>query len=1023
MCEQAEVMSIQSVSLKRERGQTAIVVRAQAQLPHLSALLPALHNMGLEVARQEHDARDNASCALWLESESAQRIDAAAGDERLCDFLARLFRGEAEDGRLNGLVIAAGCHAHEVLLVRAALSYLRQAGVHWSLRYMAERLRDQPRAVRAWLALFEARFDPARADARSARSAEADAQLAAAHAAIDDADAFELVARLRELVHGIVRTNYFKTARGAALPPYVAFKIDGAALPFLPAPRPFRETFVFSERFEGVHLRGGPVSRGGLRWSDRREDYRTEVLGLVKAQLVKNAVIVPTGAKGGFVCKLVTPALPREAVAREGREVYELFIHGLLDLADNQTDAGIVAPAGVVCHDAADPYLVVAADKGTATFSDAANAIALARGFWLGDAFASGGSVGYDHKKLGITAKGAWETARIRFAEEGIDFAGAGFSAVGIGDMSGDVFGNGTLLMPRLRLIAAFDHRHIFIDPQPDTERALRERERLFALPRSSWADYERSAISAGGGVWPRSERTIALSREARAALGTELAEATPDQLIQAILAAPVDVLYNGGIGTYVKAGHESHDAARDRANDRTRIDAARLRARIVVEGGNLGLTQAARIELAERGVQVYTDAVDNSGGVDCSDHEVNIKIALALAPAPEAERAGLLAAQADDVQRMVLANNREQARRIARHAKHPRLIGEPAALMNALRERTGLDRALEGLPDDATLGRRGQRLLAPEIAVLMAHAKMALKSAWIAEAPAETAPWHAALLAAYFPPQLQRLPLLRHPLARQIVATCLANEAVDRLGIGSVERLAGQHDCSVVTVLDALAFGSTALRLDRDVLADAAVAALPAAERHETEREIEQALLETVAGVLAAPALHEARHWQALRALTAGVPVDAPGATVVARLQARVRLLGHLHRALPLLQRGVDAGTAVALLVAVERETGLGEVLRGLSAQPELAGSPLLQRWLARSFSLIGLRVAALAHAQQTPVQAALERLGWRDRLDRLRLTYKTEWGVRCLERICDITGRLDEEWLLETVGRDAAA
>jgi len=1007
-----------SVSLQREPQRTAILVRAAHELPSLSALLPALHNMGLQVARQSSQPGDPLACALWLQPESARLVEGVADAGALCDMLRRLFCGEAEDGRLNGLAIAAGCNAHEILLVRAAVSYLRQTGVHMSLRYIAERLRSHPVAVRAWLALFRARFDPAITEGREAEVAVADARLQSALGNIDDADGFDLVARLRELALGIVRTSHYRAEPSGPLPAYVAFKVDGSRLSFLPAPRPYRETFVFSERFEGVHLRGGPVSRGGLRWSDRREDYRTEVLGLVKAQLVKNAVIVPTGAKGGFVCKL-----PGD----EGREVYRLFINGLLDLTDNQTPEGLVVPPpGVVCHDDADPYLVVAADKGTATFSDLANEIAQSRGFWLGDAFASGGSVGYDHKKLGITAKGAWETARIRFSEEGIDADGAGFTAVGIGDMSGDVFGNGTLLMPRMKLLAAFDHRHIFIDPQPDVPRALAQRQRMFALPRSSWADYDRAAISTGGGIWARSERSIALSPQARAVLGIAAAELPPDQLIQAILRAPVDVLYNGGIGTYVKASHESPEAARDRANDRTRIDAPQLRARIVVEGGNLGLTQAARVELASRGVQVYTDAVDNSGGVDCSDHEVNIKIAVGLDAQALQRRSALLAELGDEVERMVLSTNRAQARRLARHARHPQLIGDPVGLLDALAERTGLDRALEGLPDDAALAARpGHALLAPELAVVMAHSKMALKTAWIAGALPELAPWHQVLLQQYFPPRLRGLPLQRHPLAPQIIATGLASQAVDRLGIGAVERFAAAHDCGLATVLDAFAFGFTALRLDEQVLGDAAIAALPADERHACEAAVEQALGDMLGAILSHPELQQPMLWRELRALcTEGAPALQP-AEAVAALRERVCTLARLQRALPLLDRGLAVRPALALLAEVERETGLGEVIDGLAAESALDGSALFLRWVRRSFSLIGLRVAAATHGREGEhaVQTALDALGWREPLQRLRVIHQSEWGQRRLEKLLEIAGRLDEQSVLEAVGHDVAA
>jgi glutamate dehydrogenase len=1017
-----------SVAIAREGTSAAIVVMASGAAPSLSTLLPALHNMGLQVSHQTTHRTAPAApsgCALWLQPDSVALLPPAAQEATLCDILARIFSGEAEDGRLNGLALAAGCSAHDVLLVRAALSYLRQAGVHMSLRYMAERLRRYPAALRGWLALFAARFDPAVAD-REAAMARADGRLAALQSDIADADAFELIGRLRELAWGMVRTTHFRADPRGPLPAYVAFKVDGQALSFLPAPRPYRETFVFSERFEGVHLRGGPVSRGGLRWSDRQEDYRTEVLGLVKAQLVKNAVIVPTGAKGGFVCKRADD---------DGAAVYALFINGLLDLTDNQAPGGaIVPPPGVVCHDGPDPYLVVAADKGTARFSDLANRIALERGFWLGDAFASGGSVGYDHKQLGITAKGAWETAKIRFSELGIDADGAGFSAVGIGDMGGDVFGNGMLLMPRLRLLAAFDHRHVFLDPRPDVQRAYGERRRLFALPRSSWDDYDRALLSAGGGIWPRTERSITLSREVRECLGIDAAELSPDQLIAAILRAPVDVLYNGGIGTYVKAAHESADSVRDRANDRVRIDAQQVRARVVVEGGNLGLTAAARTELALHGVQVYTDAVDNSGGVDCSDHEVNIKIALALEPRPETERAALLAAMAPEVEARVLATNRNQARRLARHVRQPALIGDAAALMARLGELTGLDRALEALPDDATLARRPQRALAaPELAVLMAHDKRALKEAWLAAGSAASraassaaptpplAPWHEAVLRHYFPAPLQKLPLQQHPLARPIVATVLANAAVDRLGIGVVS---AADRGGMPATLDALAFGLTALRLDSAALGDAAIAALPADERHAAEAALEQALQHLLQHLLAEPRLLQAATWQALREACAGTPPSS-AAACVAEVQRRTRLVADLRRALPLLERGHAVAAVLSAMGEVERETSLARLAAELCAQPELATQGLFRQCIERRFSLLALRIAAMALARpaQQAVAEALDRLGWREALQRLRVVHANEWGERRLERMLDIAARLDEQRALEAGVADAVA
>jgi len=1023
-----------AVSIKRDHGKAAIVVRTTGSLPSLSALLPALHNMGLKVSRQDRPAGDHACCELWLEPEAAVLVDRVSDSEGLCGFLQRLFAGEVEDGRLNGLALVAHCSAQEILLIRACASYLRQAGLHLSLRYIAECLRQHPPAVRAWMALFKARLDPAIENDRDDRMAEAASAFQVAQSRVTDADAFDLFGRLRELVSAIVRTNYFRFDERGPLPDYVAFKLDGALLGFLPAPRPYRETFVFSERFEGVHLRGGPVARGGLRWSDRREDYRTEVLGLVKAQLVKNAVIVPTGAKGGFVCKALGPLSSRDVVAAEGREVYRLFISGLLDLTDNQTSDGRrLAPPGVVCHDGADPYLVVAADKGTATFSDLANQVAAQRGFWLGDAFASGGSVGYDHKKLGITAKGAWETAKVRFHEEGVHWAAQGFTAVGIGDMSGDVFGNGALLMPTMRLIAAFDHRHIFIDPCPDVRESFNERSRLFALERSSWDDYDRAKISEGGGVWSRAERSISLSAQAQQALGVTCPDMSPDMLIRAILAAPVTVLFNGGIGTYIKASHETDEAARDRNNDRTRVNASAVRARIVVEGGNLGLTQAARVELAQRGVQVYSDAVDNSGGVDCSDHEVNIKIALGLAAEMSAQqRQRTLESLTGEIERSVLATNREQARRIARHIKEPGALHDPAQYLRSLSERTGLDRSLEGLPEDAALAARADRaLLAPELAVVMAHSKMALKTAWVRETPASLASWHLVLLHQYFPTPLRNLPLHWHPLAGQIVATTLANEVVNRMGIGVVERIGREHLCSVTAVLEAYAFACTALCLDGEVFADAVIAALPSAERHEREAEIEAGLAEMVSCVLRCPRLKDLGVWNELRAMFAEAdrpPSDAGSA--VAALLARVGALQNLRRAVPLLKQGLGVKGAVSLLDEVERETGLFALLGILAKQEELEKNTIFMRWIQRSFASIGLHVAAAAYSIQranpggeSAVKLALERLKWRDALTALRLVCKTEWGPPRLEKMLNIVAALDEERALNMVEHDAVA
>ncbi|GGP17565.1 NAD-glutamate dehydrogenase domain-containing protein [Silvimonas iriomotensis] len=931
-----------------------ITLAQHPAIPSLSALLPALHNMGLQVEReeqQERAGRQTRRSLLWFDDASAAQLATLTDPSRLADFLRRLFSGEAEDGRLNGLALVAGLNAHEIMLIRAYASYLRQAGWHMSLRYMADCLRRQPAAVRAWLGYHHARLDPLMSRNRAAAEElerVARTQLERQIAALADADAADLLEKLRQLVGATVRSTYFCHSTHDTLPTYLAIKLDAQSLDFLPKPRPFREIYVFSERFEGVHLRGGAVSRGGLRWSDRREDYRTEVLGLVKAQLVKNAVIVPTGAKGGFVCKALPFDASREATQAEGVACYQLFINALLDLTDNLVDGVMTPPAQVVRHDADDPYLVVAADKGTASFSDLANAISVQRGFWLGDAFASGGSNGYDHKKMGITARGAWETARLRFTGLGIDWTQDSFTAVGIGDMSGDVFGNGMLLMPHLQLLAAFDHRHIFIDPAPATAQAYAERQRLFALPRSSWADYNTALISAGGGVYARSERQITVSDATRQWLGLSQNTLTPDALIRALLAAPVTVLYNGGIGTYVKAAQETHEQVRDRANDRIRLDAHEVRAQVVVEGGNLGLTQAARVALASQGVRVMTDAVDNSAGVDCSDHEVNLKILLRQAALPAAATSALLTDMTGAVEQAVLTTNRAQARRILRHRHQPGLLADPCALLQQLENSTGLDRQLEQLPADAVIQQREQHTLyEPELAVLLAHSKMAIKSAVLAGAGA-VQPWHHYLLTRYFPQPVRTLDLTAHALKHEIIATRLANELVDRAGIGFAHDLVRRRGWPLLRVTEAFAFAWAALDMDswlqrHDVL----ITTLPAATRHAIDTALERGLAEAVHAVLASPAVLSQASW-AVFADQLGEFTEAPlitPALLPEEINRRVRRFVRLSAATPLIAHGHHAATVLSALEQVSQNTGFAAITPRLdtAAQAVIARIELL--------------------------------------------------------------------------------
>jgi glutamate dehydrogenase len=587
-------------------------------------------------------------------------------------------------------------------------------------------------------------------------------------------------------------------------------KLDAAAVPDLPAPRPKYELFVYSPRLEAVHLRFGAVARGGLRWSDRSEDFRTEILGLAKAQEVKNSVIVPSGAKGGFVCKRLPDATDREAYQAEVLACYRTFISAMLEVTDNLQAGRVVPPPGVARYDGDDPYLVVAADKGTATFSDTANEIAQSYGYWLGDAFASGGSEGYDHKKMAITARGAWESVKFHFATLDLDVATTDFTVAGIGDMSGDVFGNGMLLSEHIKLVAAFDHRHIFIDPAPDPAASFAERRRLFGLPRSSWADYDPAVISAGGGVWSRSLKSVPISAAAADTLGldSDVHALSPDQLISAILAAPVDLLWNGGVGTYVKASTQTHADAGDRANDAVRIDATAVRAKVIAEGGNLGATQAARIEYALAGGLINTDFIDNSAGVDTSDHEVNIKILLAdsvsrgeLGPT---QRNHLLQEMTDEVAALVLQDNYSQNRALASsRAQAAEMLHVHSRMMRKMVRDGRLRRKLEVLPGDKEVAERrsaGLGLTTPEFAVLLAQVKIAAEEEMLASALPDD-PYLQSVLTAYFPEPLRESfagQMRSHPLRREIITTEVVNDMVDRSGTTFLFRMNEETGASV---------------------------------------------------------------------------------------------------------------------------------------------------------------------------------------------------------------------------------
>jgi glutamate dehydrogenase len=795
----------------------------------LTAVLPYLSNLGVEVVdeRPYEIVRDDGTPAYIYDFGLRYTATGVSVDQPerardlFSDAFAAAWHGRAESDGFDRLVMLGGLTWRQVVVLRAYAKYLRQTGSTFSQDYVERCLEANVDVARMLVRLFEVRFDPdrfggvaTRASADLGRTEAGDELTGQVRAALDGVASLDHDRILRAflgLVLATRRTNFFQAGDGpAAAKPYVSFKLDPSAVRDLPPPRPAFEIFVYSPRVEGVHLRFGKVARGGLRWSDRREDFRTEVLGLVKAQTVKNAVIVPTGAKGGFVCKdLPDPAVDREAWLAEGVSCYKTFIRGLLDVTDNLVAAPaadgdddavvtqvVAPPPRVVRHDEDDTYLVVAADKGTASFSDIANGVAKDYGFWLGDGFASGGSAGYDHKSMGITAKGAWESVKRHFRELGRDTQTQELTVVGVGDMSGDVFGNGMLLSEHIRLVAAFDHRHVFLDPDPDAAASFAERQRLFALPRSSWADYDASLVSAGGGIFPRTAKSVPIAAQVAVRLGlpSSTTALTPAELMRAILSAPVDLLWNGGIGTYVKASGESHGDVGDKANDAIRVDGRDLRVRVVGEGGNLGLTQLGRVEAAMHGVRVNTDAIDNSAGVDCSDHEVNIKILLdrvvAAGDLTEKQRNALLADMTDDVGRMVLRDNYEQNVLLgnARKQSHAMLTVHQR-FIRALEGRGVLDRALEFLPDDTAIAERddeGRGLTSPEFAVLVAYAKIALTEEVVTSGLPDD-PWFARTMRDYFPPALvERYAdrLAAHPLRRELITTCLVNEMVNRGGI-----------------------------------------------------------------------------------------------------------------------------------------------------------------------------------------------------------------------------------------------
>ena len=766
----------------------------------LSDILPMLENMGLRVLEEVpfRVRPKGVDGKIWIQDFSMRlkgggQVQVSRVKQAFHDAFRRIWSGEAEDDGLNSLVLGAGLAWREVVILRAYAKYLRQTGFTFSQTYVEDALADHPEIARLLVRLFLTRFDPVERKDAEVRANGIAVEIEHALDAVTNLDQDRILRRFVNLIRSTVRTNFFQKGADGQSKAHLSFKLDSQKVDELPLPRPLVEIWVYSPRVEAVHLRGGRVARGGIRWSDRREDFRTEVLGLMKAQMVKNAVIVPVGSKGGFFVKRPPAEGGREAYLAEGIECYRTFMRGLLDVTDNAVGGKIIPPKDIARLDQDDPYLVVAADKGTATFSDIANAISREYGFWLDDAFASGGSAGYDHKKMAITARGAWESVKRHFREMGIDCQTEPFTCVGIGDMAGDVFGNGLLRSKATRLVAAFNHMHIFIDPDPDPVASFAERERLFNLPRSTWKDYDSKLISEGGGVFERQAKSIKLTPEMKQLIGLDRDAATPAELVQAILRMPVDLLFFGGIGTFVRASSETNAEVGDRANDALRVSARDLRARIIGEGANLGMTQRARIEAALGGVRLNTDAIDNSAGVDCSDHEVNIKILLgdvvSNGDMTVNQRDQLLASMTEEVAQLVLQDNIGQTLALTlSEAEGAGGVEDMTRLMRALEKIWLLDRGIEFLPNDTQLAERQaaeRGLTRPEIAVLLAYSKMALYNALL---PSEF-PDDGVLtpdLETYFPKALQqrfKTEISRHKLKREIVATVVTNALVNRVG------------------------------------------------------------------------------------------------------------------------------------------------------------------------------------------------------------------------------------------------
>ena len=951
----------------------------------LSDILPVLETLGVQVVDERpYEIRPSDSPAVWMYDlglvyAGEGELDTDQVKALFQDAFAQAWRDDIETDGFNRLVLRAQRSSREIAVLRAYSKYLRQAGSLFSQVYMEQSLASHPQIARLLLDLFRMRFDP-----EALKNPQAEAKLVEdiEHAldAVPSLDEDRILRSFLHLIRATLRTNFFQRRADRQPKPYLSFKLDPALIPDLPLPRPMFEIFVYSPRMEGVHLRGARVARGGIRWSDRREDFRTEILGLMKAQMVKNAVIVPLGAKGGFVVK--QPPAGRDALLAEVKACYQTLIRGMLDLTDNLVSDQLVPPPDVVRYDDDDPYLVVAADKGTATFSDLANALAGEYGFWLGDAFASGGSAGYDHKQMGITSRGAWESVKRHFRELGMDVETTDFTVVGIGDMSGDVFGNGMLLSRHIQLIGAFNHQHIFLDPDPNPERSFQERERLFQLPRSSWADYDHNLISPGGGIFPRSAKSIPLSPEVRRRLAVEAEVLTPNELIRALLRAPVDLLWNGGIGTYVKASDERHSDVGDKANDALRVDGRELRCRVVAEGGNLGFTQRGRVEYARLRGRINTDAIDNSAGVDCSDHEVNLKILLnAMVTASdmtEKQRNHLLADMTEEVAALVLRDNYTQNQALSlAQAQATTLLDEQASFMRRLEQAGKLNRALEFLPDDECLAERRTAklgLVRPELATLLAYSKITLYEELLASDLPDT-PELESELVHYFPTAVQERaaePMRSHRLRREIIATRVTNRMVNWMGSTFAYRLgeetgAAAEDIAraftvVLEVFDMGRLWAAIEALDSRVAVETQLAMLD-----QTARLVERAtrwlvrqcrpplnIADTVAhfapGVAALMQALPGLLMDTDRDILEQASIDLADKGVPTELALRVAGLGMLFSALDIVESASASKLAVATVARVY--FALGTQLRLHWLRDQVLALPLGNRWhsLARA-------------------------------------------------------------------------